>query len=1198
MNNGQKEYKFFKLPSAGYYPFVQYELLKDKSVVVLKLPGDYFQPGSIGLDDFTSLRLAQSVRKALHCLTALVTIASNDSNIRGGFVPVFETVARKHRAQEVSVTAGYRLWIFYDPVVWNPGAAFDEMIQNNAATFMKSIGASGKSAAKKAFQPTHAKQASQSTYLHTRLDNREDYLDMCGGVNPGINYFNSEACLLKPLQDEKDNDATPISVFSIINAMNNFPGADWTCLKHTEYQPNPDVRQYKFPFPNRVWRLSVGQLRPDNFLRYCIPTFRPPLSEIKDCMETDEGRMYSKMVEADAIRLVPDEQQAQEHYYRQQLLGRDCYQPRRENFNYVIATQMQSGTVLSIESLAEMNAAQRLKIQTHLSTLFREGKVPIAEIFKEGSKRRRAFEVEAVNNFRAIWHENVPDTMISQFEQATIKWGVDYLKKHKNLCWRQQKITSNMSLKAEWAIQQILRAEFLYFCHVAHEITLLVTLSAYDAYYPSNDKLHLLLVGPPGVAKSFALIMDASTRIPGTTDILTSKSSQSDTGSGCLNGYNEKWHEIDEKKLGVLPPNGRAGPTDAETNNFKMKLTECYVARDVTELNKEAGGRQTIKIRIQANGTVQGATNCDINLIPLPTQDRFMIQIIQEFIRPDKTLQQCMEAAANSKERLKELHESAKLQSQLMQYRVCLAGMMMRVNLLPKVDTSWASKIFAHVTAKVTEETGQKMKSRLNNRMIAVARNLTLINAIWTVFDSDLSPIREKPFEFEDMLLLTPYLTAGTQEAIMTLGFFRSELESDRLINQILRTLLDVYFPLMESKNGVQAMDTTSDYASSMNQAAQARPVAPPGNNWLIGREDVPQYASTIPGYLCIKDVFKPGTAQKTSGEKRARDVSSSDEQPNAKRARLDEKQREIEACAMDFQQEDSKAELPHQNRQPFQPFQQFQPAQNARPFSNNNNHAEPAKKKWDKITLIAKQLLVRMNPKPEMKTLKRCLFQLTEMTVAGSLNDYIMVLSETDNHLYISKERIQNLGDDLVKRSLLDILQHEYTKPRRFAFDFSRNSSTPYLFNSLDVWPIAGKKPGKFINPNYADAKQVTMIELISKNDKGDAISVKDAYDRAAFTEIGKTDPEDIFFYEHLKQQLWTAEDMKKYGFDLPTRMDALAVGKVADPSRLPLYPEEAAVSRDKAAFEDYIAKTRGNHQADYSCDIKFERLKLALGF
>jgi hypothetical protein len=1193
----QKEYRWFEIGGPHFHPFSNWSQLSGKRCIVLKMPIELMQPGAFGIDDFrpgSQSPLAENCRQALHCFTMIVMNATLDDNVKGGIIPVFECLPVAGRETEERLVAGYRLWIFYDSGLWSPGFAFEKLIDDNMQPILKALRGDTKKFLKR---QSNALQKNKSTsaggryngMLHTKVNSRDAYLTMCSLCNPGSNYGNFDESRTQGLHDP-NNPAAPQLVFSIENAMNNFQTATFLSIDRKSYQPNEKEQEFRFPYVDRTYCMTAEQLRPDRFLLYSTPDLRPPSSEVGKLENTTEGHLYRKLMEADPLMTHPEFKEDEERWqYRASLLGQQAWEVVPQNFQYTVAPQMDSGTVLSVESIAAENARAMASIREQLNKMVQSQKFTPKQILAKGSELRKKFEEGAVNNFRAIWHECVPSNMISMYEQAVIAWGTDHLRKHSNFSCPQPKLTSNLSMKAEWAIQNLLQAEFLYSCHVAHEMILMITISELDAYYPETDKLHFLGVGGPGLAKSFAFNVTNSRRIPGTTDVITSASKQSDSAALNLNGYNEKWHEISEEKLDVRPAGGgRAQPVSEETNNFKQKLTECIVNRNVTHINED-GERELIRLRIPATGTTQGNTNALLKMISLPSQDRFFIGHYEDYTRPDKSLQQCMDAAQAGKTKLKPLQAQAELQGRLMQYRFCLACMMIRVNLLPKVDISWATKIMNAVVEHITQQSGEKQaRGRLSKRMACTVQVLTIVNAIRLVFDSDVSPIRDKAFELKHMLLLKPFLTAGTEEAVMTLGLFKWALQSSHFVNTLLRAILKVYFPLPKQ----QEMDTTTDYQGSFEEKKGSIEETLQGmeENGLVGREWIEKYACLMPGYLCVKDVFKSFSQPPVNKGKRGNPTGQIGSGPAQKlmktsngRAVTEEHEREIKASLEAFSMGggEQKNEAPPQEH----------------PFMGGGLSGVEPKDRQQKVDLIAQQILPHMNPRPESKEVKHGLYQLLGMNVHGTINEMVMLLPNNDSHLYISKRRIQSLANDTVRRAIVDVLQDENTVPQRLAFDFQRNSTTPYLFNCIDIGPVPGKKPTKWPNPNFVDHKQLRMIESICTGADGQPIQgVRDAFAQAAFSEIGQVDPARMFFHEHQRNVLWTADDMKKYGFDFPMDMDKRAIQKV-DPQRLTKYPEEAAIPRD-SHFEEYIAETRTKIEDEYNCDVKYSNLRNALGY
>ena len=148
----------------------------------------------------------------------------------------------------------------------------------------------------------------------------------------------------------------------------------------------------------------------------------------------------------------------------------------------------------------------------------------------------------------------------------------------------------------------------------------------------------------------------------------------------------------------------------------------------------------------------------------------------------------------------------------------------------------------------------------------------------------------------------------------------------------------------------------------------------------------------------------------------------------------------------------------------------------------------------------------------------------LTTTMLPGTTSSPVLLLNDADTHLYLAQDALLALTDDLVKKAIQHCLQHPHRSTRkRLAYDFTRNSETPYLFNCIDLEPAAGAaeqkdqkelkelkeskdpKTKKLMNGNFLDKYQLTMIRAMNKSCDGKSVlaDVQDAFDVAEHLDV-----------------------------------------------------------------------------------------------
>jgi len=1119
-------YRTFPILAPEYHPFKSFDRLQGKKCLVLRILSDQLQAGAVGLADFKpSLAQSRQTELALHCLLQLLNdLRHQMENVRNVVIPIVERVPH---VNHYASTVCYRLWLFYDPESWHPGERFAELISKNMDC-KKSQGKRNHSAMHQP-QQGGAKRSQTAVGANklraSELIDLTTYIAMCTSITQTV-YEGLPATRRLGIQDP-GNPVNPVYIFSkqfavfvpkadprFINLFNY--GALESVAAAAARRPYGEAQpcHHMFPDPQCVYQLTLDQMAPTYFLSLNVPELRPTfiggstLQERKQ-LESEEQRVFRTLQESDPLRNVHLIPRDSPEFKNAEMLMRERLRamPWTVNlgdhtYEYVVGQQLESTTVLSLDAIAESNRRQKQGILAKIAEMRKQPGMDEKTLAKEESRLRKEFEAKAIESFRTVWHEHVSPSIMSNALREIIKWGNNYQKTHTNLCSTQPKFTTNMSLSSEWAIRLLWHAETIHYCYVGHEMVLVAMISQLGTY--GNDRTNKFLylaLGPPGLAKSYTLNITYDFAIPGSVDRAMTESKLSDTAAQCLDYIIKHWHELDDARLGVKPGNGNGkqnGPVDDITNHFKSRISEGWVMHKYMNLDRLTGERTEVNVKISANCGTLANSNSRRDMINPAIADRFHIVTFLDYDRPDKTLQQCTEAARCASPAIQKLQLNNQAQMHLMQYRVALTGFLMRLEVLPPVNTIWAEKIFDSVIRRILFVTGQrKLPNRLTNRMVAAVRSLTIINAIYILFDSQVSPLRDKPFELQHMSLLVPYLMATEQEAILVLGIFKSELEN-RFQTTLIKALLDEYFP------PTPIVVSNSSVAANVAQAATT--------GCLDSKDYKPADAARAADYICHKNVF-------------------------------------------------------------------------ADPSASSHKHA--GDEHWSRVRNVTRRIIERMNPRPDETTLQRAVNQLTTNVIPGTTSAPILVLGKNDSHLYLARQIVSNLRDDVVEQAIRDCMRHPYIQgTRRYAFNCAKITSTPYLFTCIDLTATDHKdsnsKPLTIRSANYLDARQSIVTKAVNRLPDGSpALPQFDtAFDRAEHMEI-TCDPAEMYWYQHLGQQYWTGEDLKEWNLHSREVMDQLAL-QAATESKIPdippprKYPEEFVLYRGTSDFVSAIEQEK----------------------
>ena len=1199
----QKPYTVFPILSSKHYPYRDYTELNGMCCLIHKICVSDLQDGAIGLADFRpDLPSARHAELGLHCLLRMVErFVHSQPSLRNAIIPVLERVPSSTDARKIVC---YRLAIYYDPSLWQPALELEQMMAENCGLkgAPRAPNNDQKSRKRKAPAPTSRVQDARAVALvggrHRELKTVSDLITMVTGLTQ-LHLEEIPETRQKALDDRK-SPLNPVWIWSKDLAMVGIAEANPLFTDLVNYCSEEElsclVRQYdepvkrvhRYPDPQCVYLLPIDCITPEKFVNLNIPDFYSPAScaasESKNSSREDRARK-DFLVRLGADPCSPEAMakmrngSEEAHRARLSLSHRLATQPwlihhrNLDAFIYGDGHTLRSIHNRTLDTVALQNKLARAEIKDAIEKLIQEKKKTTPEIYAEASRMRREFEARAYEALPSVLHEHLPADAISPAIRSIIRWGNEYLRKNgQNLCWTQPKFTSNLSLAAEWIVRLTWHIETIHFCHVAHEAVIMILLSQYDAFHPDpKDKLHYMGIGPPGLAKSFSLNMNYAWSIPDTIELALSKSLLADTGRQCLDATSVHRHEIDDAMLGVRV-GGASTATQAACTIFKSRLTEGRIVHEYLDPDT----RDTKRVNISAIGTFQVNSNTRRYLIDAAIANRFLIKDFEHTVRPGKTLQECIEAAKCASDGIKKAQRNQQEQMQLMQYRVFLACYLIRLNILPDVDVQGATKIFNAVRDTLAEQSGILMStiedSRLIARMVAAARILTIVNRIYLLFDTEVSPLRDKKWDPSQMALLAPYLVTTTQEAVLVIGLFKSELE-DHVRDSVLRALLDEYFPLTGTSPASIPTTSTTLYASSSSSTAAAveeekkEEVDEIAKREKLYKSSVDLYAN----YLCSKEnVFGMKTVPKSS-----------------------------------LPQQDNKESKT-------QPQQQPQQSHYTRQVTGEDVS--------NRIQMLTRRIIERMNPRPREGDVKSMLYKFANAPLKGETSQMVLHLKDVDGHLYLAKDAVRGLSDTLIQRAVLEAIASPHVPSQTLAFDISRNSSTPYVFNILQIpatamdtetksagtasAPAPIKRRTKIRNSNYLDPKQRRFTLGLHTDRKGSLLfhSLDQSYDAAEHCDID-SNPEDEIWYRHLASVYWTQADMDREKLDTLAKMDekALAAARERkDGTPAPVaYPEEVLIARNSPEFAKTIAdeKAKPGMAAFYSTSLRTEKWKTAVG-
>jgi hypothetical protein len=387
----------------------------------------------------------------------------------------------------------------------------------------------------------------------------------------------------------------------------------------------------------------------------------------------------------------------------------------------------------------------------------------------------RAHRLAKVALFRVAYSMN---SVMSSSNRGLIVWGERRignaaLNPHRNFSRPQARIAANLSLAGNVVVSDMLQMEFDYDVLSAHQLGLLLVMSARSVHDQSDQlKIHMLFEGIYGSGKSFVMELVAHNYcVPGTSETLTGETAKSFTGESSRNDLIVIKEEMQPDELGIDAVRGCANAASSEresmTKDVLTRKEYSYSALTFVERDGRSE-RETQKFTIPANMAIWGIINNAGHAIKPALKSRFLLVSQKMPSRKDKRLMDVV--AKNCLRRNAETSQTI-ADNYCEQYLHCLVRKLEYTGVYAEpVDMTLAHVFYKHVLATYEARGYHTESIRAYERMLMAAQVHTIRVALHVLFDSELAVYRDTPFAIAQLLDLEPGLVCTEDTAIYTGG--------------------------------------------------------------------------------------------------------------------------------------------------------------------------------------------------------------------------------------------------------------------------------------------------------------------------------------------------------------------------------------------------------------------------------------------
>jgi len=337
-----------------------------------------------------------------------------------------------------------------------------------------------------------------------------------------------------------------------------------------------------------------------------------------------------------------------------------------------------------------------------------------------------------------------------------------------------------------------------------HADALLYIYSALHVYARVAMNCHHLLLGPPGVGKSFALIILTQLLIAETWRMFTYVTAKALAAPGKTNACLIMiFEDAPSSTFGASGGSGGSGggkknATSDQENLMKQFMTSTDMSvQSITMEPKRAAEL----IRCETSCIILAAMNDPSDMFPAPVLDRFCVTVSaqEESENPDdKYSHMDMSMMAKTQRvgdpAIKAASEVLKAHWARRQMLCAYIFHLESCGILDHIDTSCADAFYSQVARAAKRRHINMERARPLTRFRMVVRTLVVLNAIDLLWDSPESPLVGIPFSMDHFLLVNKYLVASVQMAVFAMGLLARQWQ-DGARSAIVSTMRRHWFP-------------------------------------------------------------------------------------------------------------------------------------------------------------------------------------------------------------------------------------------------------------------------------------------------------------------------------------------------------------------------------------------------------------------
>jgi len=595
-----------------------------------------------------------------------------------------------------------------------------------------------------------------------------------------------------------DSVINPRNVFSIRNScgLARLAGAKFRYTDEDNYVDG--AKQYLYPSNRWLYLLKDSVMKPDRFHNYLWPHVMRPSDD------SEQEKLFVRMFvpppsvsqsEEEGLDPVTEdpEAQRQKKAAEKERLGNEG--SIRKLF------RMFHGTKLTRDNAMDLASLKRHQRQRNDNVLSQACGDP-----EKLRVLRTISQIEGIAEFKQIYHKNgdLPNSL-----KSICAWMDNHLALYRNFCLPFKKQSTNMSRFADVMSVRITTLAIRFKVATLQADVVHGLIKSYHVYSGCKFHTHGLYLGPSKVGKTFVFRVLQLLLIAKTWQEYTYQTAKSNTSAGKqFDQLIEFFEEVPPSLIGVQHTKpGQKQSSTAGTDQeaaFKLKLTNGLVVVKLLVIDPLTGKRATVEYEVPCNTVLHLASNEPLSSISESMLSRFAVKQFQMKDRPaaDSVLEKMQ--TSDTKESTILVNERV-YREQRNQAMVAVIFALLDAGILHKIDMTAAYIVIAEVLkrARACGLSGTDDVRNFERAIFDIAVHVVL-DAADLLFDSEMSPLSGKPFDFKDLLLVEMYLKATVEHTVFSLGMLHEQFESD-VSKNVVRSLMGLVFKdaVTEEASGV-----------------------------------------------------------------------------------------------------------------------------------------------------------------------------------------------------------------------------------------------------------------------------------------------------------------------------------------------------------------------------------------------------------